>query len=198
MTKFEVFKCAPPEGFEVVLPVDSSDFAVVDSVSTRRVGDGWRPIVVEVVKVEDSGPRSGLSLEPADLPWWGSHVLVLSERAVGLLGAELRRWGELLPLECDGKELWLFNCLTVVDALDEDKCELKRFDSGRIMRVKRHAFFAERLAGVGVFKLPQFRVSPLFATADFVAQFRQSGLNGSEFGLVWSSSEGGRADRSDC
>lgn len=84
--------------------------------------------------------------------------LVFDARALEALGDLLEGRGELLPLDVqdDEEEYRLFNVTRVSDALDEDQSELKRFSSdGRIMRVVRFAFDADRLAGETIFKLVQ-------------------------------------------
>lgn len=179
-----VYKCRKPEGYEFVVPSDTADYDVVRAASEQSQRD-WEPIPTRLVRVQNSGTQVGRALMPADLPWWGSDALVLTRTALNHLGSELIAWGEILPLRNPEKELFLFNCLTEVDALDEEHSDVKRFASGRIMRVVSYAFRADRLANAGVFKLPQVRGSAIYATDRFAEVLRESGLKGTEFGQVW-------------
>jgi hypothetical protein len=79
----------------------------------------------------------------------------------------------------------------VVDALDEDRSELKRFpSSGRIMRVVRLALFPERVTGEVIFKVPQLLTSPIFVTDRFAQRIQERGLVGFDLQPVWSGPDG--------
>jgi hypothetical protein len=168
-------------GFEWVLPVRDADHEYLwrlDGTSRRAT---WRPMPVARLAVDDEGkPRA-----EADLPWLGGHVLVLRERAAVTLAPLLDRYGELLPLACPEANLWLFNVLTVVDALDEDNSELVRFDNGDILDVGRYAFRPKVAAGLAVFKVPQLLRGPLFVGDEFVGAVKAAGLRGPEFIQLW-------------
>ncbi|WOH53609.1 imm11 family protein [Bradyrhizobium sp. sBnM-33] len=112
-------------------------------------------------------------------------MLVLREHAARVLAPLLDRSGELLPLECPEADLWLFNVLTVVDALNEEKSELVRFDDGDILDVERYVFRPELTEGLVVFKVPQLLRGPLFLGDEFVSAVKAAGLRGSEFTQLW-------------
>ena len=169
--------------FEWVLPVRDSDHEVLWSLNGISRRAAWQPMPVARLWVDDEGePRT-----EADLPWLGGHVLVLRERAAGLLAPLLERHGELLPLSCPDADLWLFNVLTVVDALDEENSEIIRFDDGDILNVERYAFRPDTAAGPAVFKVPQLLRGPLFVSDEFVGAVEAAGLTGPEFSELWSS-----------
>ncbi len=169
-------------GFEWVLPVRDADHEYLwrlDGTSRRAT---WRPMPVARLAVDDEGkPRA-----EADLPWLGGHVLVLRAHAAATLAPLLDRYGELLPLACPDADLWLFNVLTVVDALDEENSELIRFDDGNILDVVRHEFRPDMAAGMAVFKVPQLLRGPLFVSDEFVEAVATAGLTGLEFIQLWS------------
>ena len=179
-------------GFEWALPVRDADHEYLwrlDGTSRRAT---WRPMPIARLAVDDAGEP----LAEADLPWLGGHVLVLRERAAVTLAPLLDRYGELLPLACPDADLWLFNVLTVVDALDEDNSELVRFDDGDILDVARYEFRADVAAGMAVFKVPQLLRGPLFVSDQFVEAVATAGLTGPEFIQRWSGAVPGR-DASD-
>ena len=166
-------------GFEWVLPVHDTDHEYLWSLDGTSRQATWRPVPVARLTADEQGnPRA-----EADLPWLGGHVLVLRPSAVAALGPLLERHGELLPLDCPDAELWLFNTMTVVDALDEDHSELVRFDDGAILAVERYAFHAEAVAPV--FKVPQLLRGPLFVSDEFAMALADAGLTGLELTEVW-------------
>jgi hypothetical protein len=83
-----------------------------------------------------------------------------------------------LPLACATDELYVFNSTNLVDCLDEQASEIVRFSSGNIMQIKRHVFWIERLYGIDAFKIPNLRVSPLYAMNSFVARWTEAELTG--------------------
>jgi hypothetical protein len=112
-------------------------------------------------------------------------VLVLTARAVHILGERLQGFGELLPLSCADAELYVYNPLHIVDALDEERSEIVRFSSGRVMRITRHVFRTEVLAGVPIFKIPQLTRGSIFVAAELVQAVKAAGLQGTNFERVW-------------
>lgn len=168
-------------GFEWVLPVHDTDHEYLWSLDGTPRQATWRPVPVARLTADEHGnPR-----EPADLPWLGGHVLVLRPSAVAALGGVLDQHGELLPLDCPDAELWLFNTMTVVDALDEDDSELVRFDDGTILAVERYAFRPEAVAPI--FKVPQLLRGPLFVSDEFASTLADAGLTGLDLTEVWRS-----------
>lgn len=124
-----VYRPSVPEGFEWVVPTDSRDFEVLRALGERRPGDSWRPIRVTMVRVDDQGRAQAR----AEMPWLGSHALVLRDKAIESVGPILKRCGELLPLLCEEARVVLFSAPLVSGALNEDLSEMVRFGSGRIM-----------------------------------------------------------------
>jgi hypothetical protein len=169
------------EGYEWVLPVNEADHEVFRGLdgTPRRVG--WEPVHMQRVTTTRTGARRAES----DLPFLSSHLLVLRDKAFAALGDVLADYGELLPLSCPDTELWVFNALRFVDALDEDGSTLRRFSSGRIADIQRYAFHPERVAGVEIFRLPQTPRGPLCVSGEFVERVRAAELRGADFQLVW-------------
>jgi hypothetical protein len=120
-----------------------------------------------------------------DLPWLGANVLVLTSRAVEALGDVLSQSGELLPLACSDAELYVFNPLQLVDALDEEASELVRFESGRVMAIDRYVFKPGALGDAKVFNVPQLAGFQLYTTRELVDAVAAAGLHGTEFVEIW-------------
>jgi hypothetical protein len=95
-----------------------------------------------------------------------------------------RRHGELLPLSCLEAPLYVYNPWILPNALDDKGSEILRFDEGRIMGIDLYVFHEEIVRGVDAFKL-EMRASPTLVSRRFVNRWRESGLWGLDFDLVW-------------
>ncbi|TPO12063.1 DUF1629 domain-containing protein [Mesorhizobium sp. B1-1-5] len=167
------------EGQEWVLPVDDGDYEVFFGLDGRSL-EGWQPPVMRRV---EEGER-----HYSDFPWLGEHAPLLRRPAVDALAATLRPYGELVPLR--GEKVWLLNVTHVIDALDEARSQMVRFEDGDILAIKRYAFDAEKIGGAEVFKLPM-RASPVFVDDVFVERVRKAGLRMVSFKPVWTSGTAG-------
>lgn len=164
---------------EWVLPIDDSGHERIRSLD-QPTGP-WVPLDVRIVR--DVG--DGRSRLPADLPWLASNVLILSPRAMRLIGSTLSAWGELLPLRCDETTLHLFNARLALPALDTEQSTITRFESGRILDIHRFAFQTSRIGDAQVFRLKELRNSPIFLTDRIVARIERHDLAGTSFREVW-------------
>lgn len=161
---------------------DSADLRRADLLRGTRLVDMWSPPLV-VPLVEEGMPVGALG----DCPTLGS-MPTLSTRAVQALSGVIRNAVELLPLDCTCGRFYVANVLSVVDALDEARSRIRRFEgSGRVMKIEAHGFMPDVLEGVHIFKLPQLLKGRPYVTDDFVSLVNSSGLQGFEFDLVWSS-----------
>lgn len=114
-----------------------------------------------------------------DTVYLNGDFLAIKDAALPSVVAEMAPSVEFLPLRCAQEPLTLVNVLQVVDALDEDESDLKRFaSSGRIMYVNRYVFRPGAVPGSGLFRVPQTlgRMFCTQATADLLRQ-RLTGLN---------------------
>jgi hypothetical protein len=114
--------------FELCQPVRQVDFETINlQINGEPRHETWRPIAMQLIHEDE-----GKNLLPSDSPWFGSDALIFRLAAIDALGAELRKYGELLPVACTEAELLIFNPTRVVDALGEKASSLVRFSSGRI------------------------------------------------------------------
>ncbi len=128
----------------------------------------------------------GKRLLAADSPWHGHYCLIFRTRALDALSEILLAHGELLPLECRGEDLVLFNATRVLDALDEQASDIARFPDGRIMLIERHVLLPDIVSGVDIFRLARDRTHSIYVSARFVDRFQAAGLRGLVFEKVWS------------
>jgi hypothetical protein len=178
----DIYEPLSDEGFELCQPVREEDYETISrQICGTARGQSWRPLAMRLVRVDE-----GKKLSVSDAPWLGSDALIFRGSVIDRLGDMLRQYGECLPIDCPDAQLWFFNPTTIVDAMDEDVSTLRRFSSGKIMRVMRYAFRCELVAGVDVFKIPNLQVSPTFVSERFVRAWASAGLRGLVFNKVWS------------
>ena len=126
-------------------------------------------------------------LPKGDCPLLFTHIPVFTTRAVDALSDLLESNGELLPIVISGEKYFLFNVTRVIDALDESRSEIIRFDDFEIMDIEVHCFFPEKIGDAAVFKIPQMVTSDVFVTDVFVDRVKSARLKGFKFPLLWSS-----------
>jgi hypothetical protein len=177
----KVYKLDYRDGFEWLQPVVSQDYRKLRFDGTPRI-TSWEPVEMERVTEDDNGTRR----QPGDFPACsGGDMLFVSARAKTLLDQVLREAGELLPLACSDGEFWALNVILQLDALDEGLADvLRASDTGRILRIRRHAFRSERL-GAEIFKLSQTPRGLIYVTETFVNRVKATTLEGLGFKLVW-------------
>jgi hypothetical protein len=146
----------------------------------RPLGHEWRPLHVQVVD-----ERTPFGAPESDFPTWGmAGALALRRRAVELIGPLLSPYGDVLPLGGEGAGIAVFDCTTVIDALDQDRSEIVRFRGGGILAVTRYEFRPEKVSGVGAFRLPHDPAG-LFLSGTIVDAITKAELTGLDFNLVW-------------
>ena len=96
-------------------------------------------------------------------------VPVFTTEAYEALRPVLDGRGEVLPLNITDAppDAVAFNPTRVVDALDEQRSDIKRFSSGRVMRIARPVFIPDRVRDETIFKVTTYPRA-LYVTDAFV------------------------------
>jgi hypothetical protein len=153
----KIFDALGAANHELVHPIGGWD-TLIDLLDGTPRKASWRPIRVKIVKENESRP-----LLRSESPWLCmSFALVFREDALLKLGDFLSHNGEVLPLLCDEAPLYVWQPTTVIDAIDFEASDVRRFDSGRLMYVRRYAFHSGRVEGVQAFKTPDLRAGSIF------------------------------------
>lgn len=171
------------DGYELCHPVNEEDFETINIlINGKPRQETWSPIDTRLVS-EDEGQE----LIESDSPWLGSHALVFRPAVIDRIGDLLREYGELLDLRCREADIIVFNPTMILDALDEKRSSVLRFNDGRIMRINRYVLRLEVVQDVHIFKIPNLRVSPTFVSEYFAELWNSARLRGLEFKKVWAS-----------
>ncbi|MCX6952661.1 MAG: hypothetical protein NTV51_10930 [Verrucomicrobia bacterium] len=177
----KVFHALGREKHELVYP-DDTDTLVALLDGTPR-GNAWVPPRVSLVTEDEDGAP----LQRSQSPWLCmSYALTFRGSAITQLRGYLSEIGEILPLECDDGPLFIWQPLTVVAALDAAASDISRFPDGRLMRIRRHVFLADKLTGIDAFKVPDDRGFTTFLTERAVKIISRVVGTDIDFHLLWS------------
>jgi hypothetical protein len=166
-----------------IIPCHQVDAESLFAVNGPRT-TAWQPVAVQEILEDERGhPRRA-----SDMPWCTEHLLALRRPTLGKLRSVLEPYGEFLDLIAD-TPLTLFNATIVLEALDEDRSDIVRFDDGSVMAIERYAFRPEVLGSMQIFRLRlrhvDYRLSPIFLQETMIDTFRKMGIRGIGFEMVW-------------
>lgn len=173
---------AEREGYRWLTLAQEPDPGLVSVMQGLPAAGVWTTPAVATLELDFDGHGT---LPLPDYPVFSTSA-VLSRRAVDALLDLLVENGEILPLDCDEGEFFVFNITRVLHALDERQSELKRFGRngrGRVKTIVRHAFIPERLTSA-IFRIPQ-KPLRVYVTQGFVDRVEAAGLTGFHFSHVW-------------
>lgn len=167
-----IYRFAVAGDQEWILPDDDDHFEMFFAMDGSVIAN-WHPPAMKIYGEEKTY---------SDFPWHGEHAPFLRAPAVEALKPILQKHGQLLPIR--GADAWFFNATIVLDALDEERSKIVRFDDGSILDIEHHVFNADIIGTVDMFKRPG-RASPVYVTGRFVEQVRSAELRGVAFRELW-------------
>ncbi len=109
---------------------------------------------------------------------------ILNEKSYKVLYPYLKNHSQVFKIKSDSKIFYVVNVTDIIDCLDYEKSELKRFpSSGRIMRVIKYVFKEEKIKDTVIFKLPGigFVNSHSFVTEEFKKVVEENNIKGFKF-----------------
>lgn len=170
-------------GYEIILPVESSDFERFYKLIGKPASKKWKPVRVKRIRAT---PRQGC--KPSDAPYmFCPGVLVLRRSAVDALRDILDAHGELLPLEdTEGVELYAYNPRALA-AIDYSQSNGFRGSDGQLLSVHRHVFFPSVVEGVDIFRQAKERGGDIYLSECVLQRWKKAKLKGLDFHLAWDS-----------
>jgi hypothetical protein len=146
------------------------------SFDGRKHSENWSPFAVKAIEVKND----------SDFPSLSPGVPVLTDQAITILEQYLQGNTEILNLKSRVGNYSIINVTNVIDCIDYDKSDFKRFkSSGEIMKFFKYCFIADKIAGAHIFKITDLPHGYVFVSDDFKTKVEQSGLVGYEFIKVW-------------
>lgn len=107
---------------------------------------------------------------------------ILNEYAFHILSPYLKGHTQIFKIKNQESLFYVINVTDIIDCLDYDKSEIKRFpSSGRVMRVTKYSFIKSKLKNAIIFKLPEFVKTTCYVTEEFKKVVEENHIKGFKF-----------------
>lgn len=107
---------------------------------------------------------------------------ILNEYAFNILNPYLKGHTQVFRLKNQDDVLYVINVTDIIDCLDYDKSEIKRFpSSGRVMKVIEYSFHKDKLKNATIFKLPEFVKTTCYVTEEFKKATEENNIKGFKY-----------------
>ena len=156
----------------IVLNNPETDYSILYRFNGKPI-DNWTNIEVVI-----EGKKK---LKKGDFLDLSTHIPVFNKNAISCMREILSPYGQILPLNCRGGDFFAYNVTTVIDGLNEEKSEIIRFPSGKIMNITKYIVNRDKLSGQCIFKIKQAELMDVFVTQDFVEIVKKYKLSGFDF-----------------
>ena len=169
------YKVFCEDDYEIINLVNRDDYDYLFELDGSSKKDVWKDFEV-TFEAADKGRKKRHS----DFPWYNGAALILRENVAAKMKDFFERHGELLPIHSsDAQRLFVFKCKTI-DALDEEKSEIMRLKSGKIILVKKFEFKDIDNIHADIFRL-NYRGSPTFVSEKFINLYKEFNFVGLKF-----------------
>ena len=165
--------------YENLLSIDEIDLFERQTFDGRSKLEGWKPWRFKAM----CGNR-----EWGDIVSYHTHLPIVTPEFIEATRDLIDGSVEILPIDCEGKELYLLNTTEVLDCIDYSKAKYKAFpNTNRIFRFEKYAFIEEKVKGKHFFKIKDIPFYGVFVSDEFRQRAIDKGLVGIRFDLVWDS-----------
>lgn len=130
----------------------------------------------------------------ADVSDFSSGAPLFNEKAVKMLNEFINENIELLPAYFDNDKYYVVNIVNVIDALDYEMSEFKRFETGEISRCTKYHFKPQIVKEQHIFKILFKNSIDIFVSDKFKKRVEEFKLKGFIFVEVWNSEEDSTRD----
>lgn len=111
-----------------------------------------------------------------------SKIPVFSQRAWDVLEPLIGYCSEALPIRYPtGQPFYIINVMDIIDCLDEERSEVKRYTDGGIMRVVSFCLKTDLLHGKHIFKTPLKSGADIIVSDEFRRWVEENNLRGLRF-----------------
>ena len=181
----DVFVPSVPTGSEWVVTDDWRELEKMLGAGAKTILWWKRPIRGLHVGESDRGDP----LRVVDVPWMGSHGLVVKPAARAVMEPLFGDAVQFVRISgTPYKQLYYVHVLRHAEVLDEARSEIVRFSPGPdILDIERHVFLPAVVEAGPIFKLVQMPRGKIYLSGTAVDALLGSGLSGLEFEKVWSS-----------
>lgn len=170
------YKIYGTDNFEYVHFLDESYMEKLTRLKSRKtIKFGDKP-KVELVK-SDWRQKA----KKADFPGYGTNFIFMRDYVYDKDKTFFEQFGVLFSVYSNkGDRLYVFNCDLLDDALDEEKSEFVRFDSGKVMMVEKPVFKDTIPKSKIMFRMP-YTNNPIIVTDRFIEYYNANNYKGMNF-----------------
>lgn len=107
---------------------------------------------------------------------------ILNEKSYKILYPYIKNEVQIFKTKSENDNLYVVNVTNIIDCLDYDKSEIKRFPSSdRVMRIIKYVFKIEKLNNTTIFKLPENPKGKSYVTEEFKKVVEENHIKGFKF-----------------
>lgn len=107
---------------------------------------------------------------------------ILNEKSYKILYPYIKNEVQIFKIKSENDKLYVVNITNIIDCLDYDKSEIKRFPSSdRVMRIIKYVFKIEKLKNATIFKLPENPKGISYVTEEFKKVVEENNIKGFKF-----------------
>ncbi|MFD1878473.1 imm11 family protein [Vibrio chagasii] len=148
----------------------------------------WLPISCYISYVDSD---TGEKFIESDVPSNCDGMMIFNKKGKEALSSFIKPYGQFLPLDCEGKELYILNIFNVVDCLDLDKSEImfrEELDlSDPQPVIDDYEFDVKKLGENALFRLPYKNEARIYFTESFINEIEKHQLTGFNYRAIWKS-----------
>ena len=170
---------ADVNNFENLQRIGDFDLEMLQSFDGRSKINDWKPLLFKGMY----GNRQW-----GDIVDYHGHMPIVTRKVIEATQDLLDNNVEVLPVLCEGHELFLLNVTKVINCIDYTKAIYKNFkSSNRIMCFKKFAFLEEKIKSEHIFKIKELPLFGVLVSDEFRQRIIDNGLKGFKFELLWDS-----------
>ena len=168
---------ADVNNFENLQRIGDFDLEMLQSFDGRSKTSDWQPLLFKGMY----GNRQW-----GDIVDYHGHMPIVTRKVIEATQDLLDNNVEILPVLCEGHELFLLNVTKVIECIDYTKAKYKII-SERIKFFSKYAFQLDKINNNHIFKLKELPLSSPFVSDEFRQRIIDNGLKGFKFELLWDS-----------
>ncbi len=149
----------------VMPPLDSRVGDIDDFDTGIKKADNWIPPCIKWYEENNSNIEKYKDPDISLISHPGS--LILSPNTANIVKTVINDVAELLPVSFNNETWSLLNVYNVIDAVDKPNCQYKIRKNGKVGRLKKLAFFPDKIPHAKLFKVPENPASIYFAEHHF-------------------------------
>ena len=158
-----------------------SDFDLIHDLQGKKGIESLRSSALNIVHVSEKGKR----LAETDYYYLVNDLPCISARAMSVLEPVLLKYGEILKVNREKRDLFLFNCTNIKKCLNETKSDIVYFPDGKkILAIRKFVINIHECNNDQIIRLAQYPTGDLIVSEEFKDIVDNSELTGFGFDKI--------------